>query len=79
MITNIIIIIIIIFILKVGSHTRKTFGRFTTKTAQLETSHVIRKVPQSDPLTLQGITIKHPTLSYTATAKYIIITIRQLC
>jgi len=32
-------------------------------------------VPNAYPLTLQGITIKHPTLSYTATATNIIIII----
>ena len=39
-------IIITMFILTFLSHTRKTFNRFTTKTAMLGTSHIIRKVLQ---------------------------------
>jgi len=33
---------------KFRSHTRKTFNRFTRKTAILGTSHIIRKVLQSE-------------------------------
>jgi hypothetical protein len=33
---------------KFGSYTRKTFDRFTTKTAVLGTSHIIRKVLQCE-------------------------------
>jgi hypothetical protein len=31
-----------------GNNTRKTFKRFSTKTAALETSNIIRKVLQSE-------------------------------
>ena len=41
------IIIIIVFVV-VEIHTRKTFDIFTTKTAILGTSHIIRKVLQSE-------------------------------
>jgi len=37
-----------------GSHTRKTFNRFTTNAAVLGTSHIIRKVLQSEALSLSG-------------------------
>ena len=33
---------------KTGNYTRKTFDRFTTKTAILGTSHIIRKVLQCE-------------------------------
>jgi hypothetical protein len=33
---------------KIGSHTRKTFNRFSTKAAVIGTSQVIRKVLHSD-------------------------------
>jgi len=33
---------------KFGSHTRKTFSRYTTKTAVLGTSHIMRKVLQCE-------------------------------
>jgi hypothetical protein len=33
---------------KFGSCTRKTLDRFTTKTAILGTSHIIRKAPQCE-------------------------------
>jgi hypothetical protein len=39
---------------KFGSHSRRTFNRFTTKAAILGTSHVIRKVLQSDTKSQSG-------------------------
>jgi hypothetical protein len=39
---------------KYGSHTRKTASRFTTKAAKLGTSHIIRKVLQSETESLRG-------------------------
>jgi hypothetical protein len=39
---------------KFGSHTRKTFNRFTSKTTMLGTSHRIRKVWQSEIRRLSG-------------------------
>ena len=42
------------FMLKFLSHTKKTFNRFTTKTAMLGTSHIIRKVLQSETCNLSG-------------------------
>jgi hypothetical protein len=33
---------------KSGNNTRKAFNRFSTKTAVLRTSHIIRKVLQSE-------------------------------
>ena len=33
---------------KFGSHTRKAFSRLATKTAMLRTSHILRKVLQSE-------------------------------
>jgi hypothetical protein len=39
---------------KFGNYTRKTFDRFTTATAVLETSHIIRKVLQCGTGSLSG-------------------------